>query len=520
MPTFTFTSPEGKSFDVSGPDGSTQEQAFAILQQQGHVPAPHAATPPPGLLKAGMQGVNEGIAGTLDMFGNAPTNLWNLAKAGAGTVATAAGRPDMAPDISPTPNYAARALEALGATKPENAPQRRAERMAAAMGRGASSLAMGPARSAAEMLRSAAIGAGSGASAQGTTEATGSQALGDTVGILTPVAAAGASNLAAKRAQAMQQGRNEVRNATLTEGRDAGYVTPPTTGVNTGVKGWVNRQLESIGGKAAMKQESSLRNADNTQKLAAEELGFPPDTALTQSKLNDYREQVSAPYREVAGLNRYAAITLKELRLTREKINDQYDAINKTGDINAKDTVAALRKEATFLEQKLDAFAVSAGKPELVDALRDARTKIAKSYDIERSLNVGSADVSAPKLGAMIDKNKPLTGNLETIGRFQQAYPQFMGDAPRVPNPGVSATNPMAAMLLGGGGAALAGGPAGAIAGGLPLLREPVRSLLLSKLYQKTMATRGNSPGTSKDEAALRSLLMARQLTEQQGVTP
>ncbi len=34
MPTFTFTSPEGKSYDVNGPDGSTKEQAFAILQQQ------------------------------------------------------------------------------------------------------------------------------------------------------------------------------------------------------------------------------------------------------------------------------------------------------------------------------------------------------------------------------------------------------------------------------------------------------------------------------------------------------
>lgn len=34
MPNFEFTSPEGKSYTVSGPDGSTKEQAFAILQQQ------------------------------------------------------------------------------------------------------------------------------------------------------------------------------------------------------------------------------------------------------------------------------------------------------------------------------------------------------------------------------------------------------------------------------------------------------------------------------------------------------
>ena len=34
MPTFTFTSPEGKKYDVSGPEGATKEQAFGILQQQ------------------------------------------------------------------------------------------------------------------------------------------------------------------------------------------------------------------------------------------------------------------------------------------------------------------------------------------------------------------------------------------------------------------------------------------------------------------------------------------------------
>lgn len=34
MPTFEFTSPEGKKYRIQGPDGSTKEQAFGILQQQ------------------------------------------------------------------------------------------------------------------------------------------------------------------------------------------------------------------------------------------------------------------------------------------------------------------------------------------------------------------------------------------------------------------------------------------------------------------------------------------------------
>ena len=33
MPLHTFTSPEGEEYEVSGPDGSTREQAFGILQE-------------------------------------------------------------------------------------------------------------------------------------------------------------------------------------------------------------------------------------------------------------------------------------------------------------------------------------------------------------------------------------------------------------------------------------------------------------------------------------------------------
>ncbi len=43
MPAFTFTSPDGKSYTVQGPDGATPEQAFGILQQ--HLGAPTSPAP-------------------------------------------------------------------------------------------------------------------------------------------------------------------------------------------------------------------------------------------------------------------------------------------------------------------------------------------------------------------------------------------------------------------------------------------------------------------------------------------
>lgn len=45
MPTFEFTSPEGKTYTVNGPDGATKEQAFQILQAQLG-PQPAAAPKP------------------------------------------------------------------------------------------------------------------------------------------------------------------------------------------------------------------------------------------------------------------------------------------------------------------------------------------------------------------------------------------------------------------------------------------------------------------------------------------
>lgn len=40
MPTFQFTSPEGKSYSLTGPEGATPQDAFALLQKQIGTPAP------------------------------------------------------------------------------------------------------------------------------------------------------------------------------------------------------------------------------------------------------------------------------------------------------------------------------------------------------------------------------------------------------------------------------------------------------------------------------------------------
>jgi hypothetical protein len=108
MPTFEFTSPEGVKYSVEGPEGATQEQAFAILQQQlgtpnrevdpsvprvdvtGHyVPDQQPAAPADPSLIDKIKGIGEtalslatgATGGTLGMLGGALGGL-------AGAVAT------------------------------------------------------------------------------------------------------------------------------------------------------------------------------------------------------------------------------------------------------------------------------------------------------------------------------------------------------------------------------------------------------------------------------------------------
>jgi hypothetical protein len=113
MPTFEFTSPEGKSYEIEGPEGATQEQAFGILQQHlGAAPTkPAAPAAPPQKLVAG-------------------TN--------AGIPDAAPNRPDPAPPLykydSEKPTYLQRGLSALYDKLPYGVKDTLEKTLAASMG--------------------------------------------------------------------------------------------------------------------------------------------------------------------------------------------------------------------------------------------------------------------------------------------------------------------------------------------------------------------------------------------------
>lgn len=485
----------------------------------------------PSMGQVAMNAANKGIGGLIDMALNTPTHVINLAKAAVGTPLAAMGRPDLAPEPTAPPNLGANAMDYYGFTKPQNEPQTTPQRILDAGVQGGVQMAANPAQGVRGAVANALLGVAGGGSAQGAREAGLPEPIATSIGMAVGAApAAGRSYAQDQVARAMErQGAKSVEDATLAAGREKGLGVP----VSETNPSWITNRIEGVAGKAAVKQEQTIRNQETVNKLANEDLGFPAGTAITEAKLVAYRTKESAPYREVAALSPTAASALEELKTARANANDWWKAYGRSAHPDDKAQATKYSQEADTYHQMIVAEAKAAGRPELVAELLDARKAIAKSYDYERALNLGSGDISAPVLGRAYDKGAPLTGNAKVIADFQQAFPRYMGEAASTPQPGVSKVQMVASAILGGGGATLGhhlgGGPGAMAAGGavgaaLPLLDAPVRALVVSKPYQKHMGAPSYSPGLTAnavnafpggmDLDTLRALLMARAVAE------
>jgi hypothetical protein len=89
--TFTFTSPNGKIYDISGPDDATQEQAFAILQSQIGTPGPGSKDYAPGVDMPGLPQPKQEYQG-MDYGSELPIPSNNFATSGASQIMNGASR--------------------------------------------------------------------------------------------------------------------------------------------------------------------------------------------------------------------------------------------------------------------------------------------------------------------------------------------------------------------------------------------------------------------------------------------
>ncbi len=491
---------------------TTQEIEAAIAKAQsagdatsveiltGMLPAQQSEGSPmaPSMGQVAINAIPKGVANLI----NAPVALADLAgRAGhwAGDqIRGQLGKGD-APPYEPLPNYPMQAAQAMGLVRPEWNPQTASQRVVDAMIEGGVGFAALPA-TAPTVLNTAKniiTGSTAGGVGQGVTEVTDNPYAGLAASVATTVAARGGG-------RPVPTGQAGARAKVLQEGLDVGYVVPPSLTTPT----VTSRTLELVGGKAATAAEAARRNQDVTNALAAQSIGLSKDTALTKAVLEKVREEAGKVYQEVGNLRptsgmpwfkRYHDTDLiEQLKQARADSQALYTSHRREPHPDKLTRAKELASQAESIEADLEALAVANGRQDLIKDLAAARLRIARSYDIEDALNFGDLNVVAHRIGTRLDRGKPLTGELGTIGRFAEAFPTVTKEGARIPAQGVQGVDAVTAAVLGAGGYGV-GGPVGSLLGAVPLVRAPARSAVLSHRYQQSFAPKSGIGLSARD---------------------
>lgn len=284
-------------------------------------------------------------------------------------------------------------------------------------------------------------------------------AAGTAIGAALP----GVLGLAGRAGQAVGRslrgpGQSPEAAAVVQAARDAGYVIPPTQ-ANPSL---LNRALEGTAGKISTAQNASARNQSVTTAKVVEDLGLPEGTKLTDDVYKQVRQSAGNAYNIVKGLGtvqtdaQFAAdlanLTSRQQTagksfpgLVKDDIENLVTSLNQKqfdaeGALSAisymrekateayakqdKSLGKAYRSASDALEDQLDRALSAAGNPDALQAFRDARTLIAKTYTAEAATNKATGSVDARKLGAMVNRGKPVSGGMRQAADFANAFPK------------------------------------------------------------------------------------------------
>lgn len=491
-------------------------------------------------------GINRGIAGFAGLPVDTVSNVLNLGRAGIGTIAAAAGRSDLAPDIPSSPiggsDWIAKRLENIGFNASNPNPNDRASQMLFTGG---------------SILPSAAV---PGARIAPTVAAAAGGAIGEQVGG-TPGMIAGSMvpGMLPRPAVRMPTPEIAARDANAAAARNEGLTVPPSQTNPT----LVNKTMEGIAGKITTAQAASAQNAPIVNSIARRSLNLSPDTQLTDDVLNGIRAREGGAYQAVKDFGKQTNLQFKPDKTFTDSVDSlgreyslaakrfpeiagnaevetlktalqrnmspgeaielskklRHDAsVNYRSDDPAKAELAHVQRgAASAIEEFIDRRLMMSGQPDLVKNFREARQTIARTYDVESALNPDTGNVSAQKLAQLANRGRPLGGGLEKAASFANAFPKA-AQRPEIigSQPGWSPLDTMASAGLGIAGHS-AGGAYGTLAALLPAIRPAARAMILSGPYQRAFG----SPSTAQPETslaeALRSGVLANTVTPYTG---
>jgi len=340
---------------------------------------------------------------------------------------------------------------------------------------------------------------------------------------------------------ATRKNLDAVKNATLAAAKGEGYVVPPTQA--NASSAW-NQLLEGLSGKIKTAQLASVKNQDVTNRLVRNSLGLADDAPLTKDALQGIRGVAGQAYDDIAQVPTYRvdqafknAITklakgqrtleaeipeianktvlstaeaLNKPRFSGETVVELTKSLRNRADqaFASGDKTAGrfFRSASDAVEDLIDRNLHTLNRGDVLTPFRESRRLIAKTYTVEKALNETTGNVIAGKLAAELKRGKPLSGGIKAAARFAHAFPKAAQEVQRT---GAElATSP-----LDWATAAMA---ASAIKNPLPFLgvaaRPSIRSMILSKPYQRTMTNPGYDPslllrGSGKVAPALPSSL-------------
>ena len=339
-------------------------------------------------------------------------------------------------------------------------------------------------------------------------------------------------------ARAAAEGKIASKAAILQAGQDAGMVVEPSQ-VNPSM---ANKAIESLAGGPSIRQAATHINQDVADDVARRVLSpTNPDVDLTSDLAKAVRQQAyQAGYAPVAAAGTiptdaqfHAAldgITAKYQGAARSfpgATNPEVEALVKGVDVNKFDAGDAISMVQILRNKASDAFqqgntgvaqaargAAKAiedqierhltnqagegyGASQTLQDFRDARTLMAQSHDIEDAIREGGGSVIPSVLARKAQNQAPFTGPLKTIADFANNFPSMTREGAKTPVPGTTVTGNAGRVvmgtLLGGATATTTHSPVAATlaaAAGvlLPSVRGLVRSMVLSKPYQRIMA--------------------------------